>query len=129
MPILQGSSLWQSEIMNQFESADFKKLKHEWYRKLKDHGFKDIEDKRGNLFVHNTRTISWKNQERIKNFYLKLDSYISNSTLPESHKQVLEMWSTGIYLVDIAKNVNKSLSYVKGIAYLYRNLVLESESE
>ncbi len=107
---------------------DFEKLKVKWYKKLADSGFKDIEYSNGSLYQHNLRTIGWDNRDRIRDFFLKLDSYLANSPdIPFKHKKLLMLWSKGKSFTYIAENVELSVSHVKKLVSNYKQLIVSGE--
>ena len=101
---------------------DFLKSKAEWDRRLAESGFEDIEAPNKAL-KPNLRTVAWTNRDRIRDFFLALDSYLSKTALPERDRAVLEAYSAGKYIKDIAVLVNQSRSTVKNVIRRYRKLI------
>ena len=110
--------------MNNFKSKEFKELQTKWYKKLKDDGFNDLEDRYGNLFQHNLRTIAWRNHDAIREFFFSLDEYLNITIVPDRDRTVLALWSDGMYLVDITKITEIPYPTIKKIIYKYRQIVL-----
>lgn len=112
-----------------WESKDFKALNAEWQTKLQDAGFQDHEDKKERLKQYDRRTIAFENRERIKEFFLELDSYITNTPdIPLEHKYILELFSCGVHVQGeqgIAKRANRSRDWVHKVISHYKKLLLE----
>lgn len=100
-------------------------LRREWNEKLKTSGFVDIEDDKGRLKAHNTRTAIWASKEATEEFYSLLDGYmLANAELTRLERRILELYSHGIHFNDIAFDVYRSLAYVKNVVYKHRDRVL-----
>lgn len=111
--------------MPSYESKEFKKLQSRWYKKLKAAGFVDLEDKYENLYSPDTRTIAWRNKDAILQFFLKLDSYLTETKrLPKNHRKILKLWSSGMYQSDISKKTHIPLITVKLIIAKYKRKLL-----
>lgn len=106
-----------------FENKRFKALNSKWRAKLKKRGFIDHEDEKENLYDHDRRTVLFDNRERILNFFLRLDSYLHTAEIPPLHRQILELYSNGIYLIDISKKVGLSYRHSKRIIKKYKDLL------
>lgn len=107
--------------------SSYRQLKAEWYKRLKESGFIDLEDRRGNLFQPDTRTIAWQNRERILEFFIQFDYYLThNSTLSQRDRHILTRWSEGTYLVDISKELRISLSTINKVIAHHKRIVLHS---
>jgi DNA-binding NarL/FixJ family response regulator len=114
-----------------WDSSQFKDLQEQWYRNLKSNGFKDCEDKSGNLTSTTSqrkRTIAFENRERIQNFFRKLDSYLTNcEDLNPKHREVLELYSEGIKIKGkggIAERTGLSNSWIRAIIKRYKAIIL-----
>lgn len=113
-----------------YNTKEFKALSQEWQARLKETGFSDIEITTPNAgegvrsllrgrpraLVHN------QNARKINDFFAKLDGFLAEAgaVLPPVDKSILELWSQGSYIVDIAKacacnerTVRRRLSYYK----------------
>jgi DNA-binding NarL/FixJ family response regulator len=109
-----------------YDSKEFKKLRDQWYEKLKDTDFNDLEDTRGNLKNPDIRTIAWKNRERISEFYDKLNDYLRvTKGIKRRDRHILKLWGEGVYMTEIA--VRKKLSYttIKAIISKHKKLILQ----
>lgn len=116
--------------MNSFDSKEFRKLQAKWYKKLEKSGFDDIEDINGHCRSPDRRTISWKNRDAIRDFYMNLDGFLHEmESVPRRDKRVLKLWTKGTYLVDIAKKTGLSIITVKRIVYKYKEFVLRWSSD
>lgn len=105
-------------------SQQLRELKKEWYRRLQTEGFVDIEDSKHRLKSKDRRTIAFENRDQIRDFFLDLDAFITNSPdLNPLHRQILELYSSGTYVKYIALTVNKSLARVKQIIGHYKTIV------
>jgi len=81
------------------DPSDYESQRKKWYKKLEKSGFEDIEDKSGNLKQYDRRTIAFDNREKIQAFFLKLDSYLTNTKdIPPKHRKVLELYSAGVHV-------------------------------
>jgi hypothetical protein len=108
-------------------SKDLMDLKSIWDKKLRDSGFKDIEDSKGRLKYHDTRTKAFNDRDALLHFFLSLDSYLSHQPkLPPQHRLVLELYSSGMHLNDIAPQVNCGLTKIKEIIKYYTTIILAS---
>lgn len=113
---------------NTYRNKPFKSLQKKWYRILKETGFDDLEAS-GELYQPNLRTVGWQNQEQIRNFFLKLDDFLTNTTgISAVNRQVLEMWSAGKSQQEISNVTNLAISNVKNIVYKYKQIVLSYDS-
>jgi hypothetical protein len=98
-------------------------LRSQWYQKLKDEGFKDIEDSKGRLKRHDTRTIAFENRELIRQFHMDLASYLdSQPDISQTEYRVLELYSQGSRIIKIAELVNRHKSTVHTIIKNYKTL-------
>lgn len=94
---------------NPFHTKQFKELNEHWRQKLKESGFVDQEDKYGNIKHHDIRTQAWENRDGILDFYLRLDQFMNFYTdMPKFERQVMELFSQGYYVTEIAKQINGS---------------------
>ena len=115
-----------------YESKSFKKLQDTWYKKLKkkskgQEGFVDQEDSKENLKQYDRRTIAFENRERICEFFLKVDSYLTTKpNIPTKHIYALELWSKGTRVSGpkgIANKVKLSRRQVFYILKKYRDII------
>lgn len=114
-------------MSNPYQNKQFKQLKDEWYKKLKDSGFNDIEDEFGLLKHHDIRTQAWINQKRIQAFFLALDDYLTNQPgIYPKDRKVLELWSEGKFFTEISDILQISIHTVKLIAYKHKQIVLDN---
>lgn len=112
--------------MNSYNTKSFKKLKQNWYKQLKDSGFKDLESHKGNLYQPNLRTIRWRNQDLVKDFFFTLDNFLEHDARI-SHREwlVLQNWTKGVYLIDISRKTHIPIITVNRIVKKYRIFVIE----
>lgn len=100
----------------------FQELQREWYRKLKEDGFKDIEDSKGNLKQHDIRTISYQNRDLVINFIDDLSHYLSQyPDIPELHQEILREYCNGIHLSKIAVKVDRRRETIWKIITIYKD--------
>lgn len=116
--------------MSQYNSKEFKKLKADWYIKLKDSGFDDKEDKHGNLPYLDPKTNSYKSWELTREFYFRLDTYlVNNPDLPIIDRAILQSYTNGMHLIDIAKELGLSRDgvhlYIKKYKKIIKELLIE----
>jgi hypothetical protein len=105
-------------------------FKQSWYRKVEKSGFDDIEDAKGELRQHNRRTIAFDNRDAIRDFFLKLDTFlVKTSDIPPLHRKILNLYTQGI-AVDgpqgIAKQCRRHERVVRGIIAKYKAIILKS---
>lgn len=99
-------------------------LQAQWDQILKEAGFKDIEDRRGNLKKHDTRTIAYQNQSKIREFFLKLDHLLTiYHEMPRFERQVLERYSQGYHIKQIVKETHASDRHVRNVIDRYHGLI------
>jgi hypothetical protein len=107
-----------------FKTQEFLSLQKEWREKLSRGGFADIEDPKGHLKTPDRRTIGFQNRDRIRDFFMDLDHYLTeHPEIPAEHRSVLEMYSEGFYLVHISKECKMSLTKVKVIISTYKKRI------
>lgn len=109
-------------------SPSLLKLQLEWYAKLRESGFKDVEDRHGNLKQHNIRTIAYRNQDVIRDFFTDLGEYLSSEVLSELHLTILSDYVEGMHIKKIAIHVKKSERTVRTIIGQHRDRVLRGSS-
>jgi hypothetical protein len=115
------------EFAQTLEAHGYDRLKAQWKRKLAKSGFQDIESPSGELHQPNIRTVAWVNRDAIREFFLKLDQYLAkHDGIPPLHRKVLELYSAGVYIVDIVESVHRSRTTVKNIIRRYKRIVLQS---
>jgi len=107
------------------EFKKFKGLQEHWYQKLADSGFVDVEAKHKPLRP-NTRTILWKNHDRVLFFYLKLDSFITNNKLPTLHRTILALYSEGLKIVLISNKLGLEYEMVRAVIRKYKKIIINS---
>lgn len=114
-------------MMNSFSTKSFKKLKSEWYSKLKENGFNDLEDSKGNLTKKETRTIAWKNREMIRDFYLNVGKYLnSEADISSRDRLILYLWTNGRYQSDISNILGVSHHIIQKVVRKHTKIVLNS---
>jgi hypothetical protein len=105
---------------------DFLILQEEWYLKLAQSGFKDIEDRKGNLKQYDRRTIAFDNRESIYEFFVALDHYLTDhQDIPEPDKSILSLYSDGIFIIEICKQLGLKLSLVNKVISKYKEIVTQ----
>lgn len=111
-----------------WETPEFKKLNKEWREKLESAGFDDQEDEKENLKQKDERTIAFQNRDKIQNFYLKLDSYLTHNTeIPERDRKILELYSQGVKVKGkggIVEQVGLSRDPVYQVIWKYKKILL-----
>lgn len=99
------------------------KLKRIWYQKLKDSGFEDIETISGVLKTYDRRTIAFENREVILAFHLDLVTYLNEATLSDRERKVLELFSDGKYLCEIANDCSITRQWVSKIINKHKTIL------
>lgn len=102
---------------------DLNKLKDHWYKILKQDGFNDIEDKRQNLKQYDRRTQSFDDRQDIMDFFLRIDHYLAVTEVSPLERKILELYTRGVYVKDIALQINRSRQTVHRIIAIYKNIV------
>lgn len=97
--------------MDIYRTKEFKELKSEWYSKLKDDGFRDIEyenkdsliDWVSDYFIRNYNLESFKAKEE---YYIRATKLVMQYNFKnETEREILEMHASGATLNFIAKNL------------------------
>lgn len=78
-------------------------LTKKWYKKLANSGFVDIEDEHGNLTRYDNRTNKWEMRDQMLQFHLTLNALLSNNRLPRRDRMILQRYSNGQRIGEIAK--------------------------
>lgn len=104
-----------------------KEIKSEWYLKLKQTGFVDIEDEYGRIKNHDRRTIAFENRDKILDFFLTLDNFLITQTLPDLHREILQAYTEGTYIKQICKRVKRSDAYVRNVIRHYKKIITNNE--
>lgn len=105
-------------------TKEFKQLQSQWYSKLAETGFEDQEDKHGNLPYLDTKSKIYKTWETTREFYLRLDSYLTHAKdLSPKDRIILEMYSAGVHLIDIANELKISRDGVHLIVKKYNKII------
>lgn len=122
---------------------DFKKLKAEWYSKLKDSGFKDIEKKSGQL-TRGAPRLDDRAQvqvEAIESYYRMARIFLIEYKFEdEIQKTVWELHSEGVSTRDISDILTNQLQYtkcgkskiiqmVKKLSIIMKNMYLRPECQ
>lgn len=112
--------------MKEANKRDFKILQEKWRKKLKSSGFEDHEDLHGRLTKsEERRTISWQNQVRIRDFFLLLDHFMNYySAMPKDERKVMELYSQGIFVTKISKQLKFTRIRIHSIIKRYKGLIL-----
>lgn len=104
----------------QLKKQNYKEIAKEWNKKLAEEGMPEEP------LVHNTRTIAWENQDKIRDFFLKLDTYLTNTQgIKLKYRRILELWSEGkASITDIANEVELTERQVFKVIKKYKALIL-----
>jgi hypothetical protein len=103
-----------------FQSKEFKKLNHQWNKKLKQKGFHDIEDEKQRFVDHGTLE-DLKQRKNFKPgiFELNLEYYLwANSQLhtnkfkDEKHKVIWENHANGLSCAEISELINLDRTWI-----------------
>ncbi len=107
-----------------FHRSRPKTIQEEWYEKLTQAGFKDIEDKKGNLKTYDRRTIAFDNRAAICEFFTQLTHYLTNHPeIEEPEKSILILYSEGFYVTQIQKALRIDQWSVKRVIKRYKTLI------
>lgn len=93
------------------KTLEFLSLQTEWYTKLKELGFEDIEHSRWSLLQrkYDPRSGRYQNRDRLEDFYMDLDAYLDEAdSLTDRDWLILTLYSEGKYVVDICKTMRVS---------------------
>jgi len=105
-------------------SDEFKKLRKEWNRRLKESGFDDIENEKGQLNQYNRRTIAFDNRDALFDFYTRLDHFIeSTRVFPKYHRKILTLYSKGSSSRQIERVIGKSHTWICWVINQYKKKV------
>ena len=99
-----------------YEKKDFKALQKEWYQKLKEEGFRDIEDQKTGIverpFSHRRYRTDLFYQASV-DYYLTMGHYLENGHIrSDLDRKVLEMHIEGRTYRAIAKELNQHTNTV-----------------
>lgn len=110
--------------MKFYETKHFFILQTEWRDKLKQQGFVDHEDAKGRLKYKDERTQAFQNGELILNFFLRLDDFLATTQdLPPVERDILTLYSEGVYHNKIAKRVGMSIRHIHNVLTHYRKII------
>lgn len=102
-------------------------LQKKCYQKLKDSDWDDIEDLKGRIKPHDRRTSIFDDREEIREFFLTVDSFLNHAAqLPEEHRLVLELYSQGLHIRQIAFKLECGRTKIHGIIKYYKQVLLAS---
>lgn len=108
-----------------FRSPEFRLQYAEWSEKLKSSGFEDIETSRGNIKNPDIRTIAFQNQDKIRDFFLRLDQLLGvYDTMPKDERAVMELYTEGVFICEIVEKTLFSYKKCQLIIKRYQGLIL-----
>lgn len=85
--------------MGFWKREDFKALNKHWRKLLRDSGFVDLEDEKGNLSQKDARTLAFADPGATITYYALLTEYLNASnSISDRDKLILELYSNGIYI-------------------------------
>jgi hypothetical protein len=114
--------------MKFYKSDEFKQLSDEWNDKLEKNGFEDHEYSNGKLKKPDERTVSFQNRDKICDFFLVLDQLMTfYPEMPAFERKILQLFSQGIFVTQIAKNLKVNRITVRRVIGRYKGLVLAIE--
>lgn len=103
---------------------EFMQLKSEWDEKLRDSGFKDIEDSSGRLKSYDRRTQSFGDRQSILEFFLALDHFLeSKKDIPTNDRRILELYSCGVKITHISDKTRMGKTTIKETIKRYSFLI------
>ena len=85
-------------LMTFWNNDDFKKLNQAWKIKLKESGFIDVEDSKGNLIQKDHRTNAFASKDATQEFFNALGEYLNTNVLSPRDRFILELYSEGVYI-------------------------------
>lgn len=91
--------------MGIYNNKQFKKLKKEWDKKLKESGFRDYEKSDTN-FYSKRKYLKSSQSPDILEFYLALSYFVSHTKVKDLDRDILKLWSEGVAKQDIAKQLD-----------------------
>lgn len=103
------------------KDAEFLKIQRQWYARLRNEGFIDIENEREKLRDKNRRTIGFEDREYIREFFTEIGYHLLNRppNIPKLHTDILLHYIEGMYINDIAVEVKRGRRWVNHILALY----------
>lgn len=113
--------------MKFFETKGFKTLQAEWYRKLRDSGFDDIEYAEGTSIlkgVNSALMASRAHPELIQEYYRRATHFVKLVKKPR-HKTVWRLHADGQKNKEIARVTGYHPVYVSEIICKYRKMMLD----
>ena len=101
--------------MNPFDTDEVKTLQREWYQRLKEDGFADIEDTNSpREMLKCWHSVKWKyvcrvKKEHVQNYYAKASALIHTHEFEsEMHKKIWEYHCQGLSSRKIENLIDKS---------------------
>lgn len=103
---------------------ELKRLEKEWYQKLRDEGFQDIELRCGALKDIDRRSNSFENRTQIEAFYTKIEHFLNEDRpLPDHERDILGLYVQGIFITRIEQILSLKRWKVKTVITKYKRLL------
>lgn len=110
---------------NLTEAASLAKEKTKWRKKLIESGFEDQEDFSRNLSHPDLRTNSFEMRDKVLEFYLSLDCLLAHyAAMPKFERKVIELYTQGIMVTKIVKNLKCSEKTARMVIKRYKGLAM-----
>ena len=98
-------------------------LQDEWYEKLAQEGFEDIETSSGSLRDINRRSVHWDTRDLTSAFYSRLERIVAENRSPPTHLKILSLYCQGVWQVDISRQLGIKLRTIEWVIGKYRKIV------
>jgi hypothetical protein len=105
------------------KNEDLKRLKQEWYKKLKEEGFQDIELPSGALRDIDRRSNAFENRSAVEIFYTKVEHFLTQEEIPALEREILTLYVQGMFLTRIYKALQIKKWRVKTVITKYKRLL------
>lgn len=111
--------------MSFYETKSFRRLNAEWREKLKESGFKDLEDAANPdrpIEPFNVRTARWEDREAVQKYFRQADDYLRLATFKtKAERRIWELHCSGLTTYQIARKLNRSEFGVRYHVNKHRN--------
>jgi hypothetical protein len=110
--------------MKFYMNPEFQRMNAIWRERLKQSGFEDLEDARGDLKHSICKNQGVYNQADIRDFFLRLDHLLAVDTqMPRIERVILTMYSAGQPIPKIVHQTRKSERTIWYVIKRYKGLI------
>lgn len=114
----------EEPLADPFNSKHFRDQKKKWDNRLKTDGFKDIESSSSPICAINRVKREKLKHSNTLDFFLHLDWLLTHyADMPKFERKVMELYSDGVFINKITKQVKASDKHVRNVIKRYKHLV------